>query len=234
MEPAEKKSRVALTSAALILANLLPLYGVLLLDWPVVALLLLFWLENIVIGVFNLLRIFFARPGDAFMLPRKLMLGGFFTVHYGAFAAGHLVFILALFGSESDAPSGGFPTPSLIVAIVTAYGLGLAVAALVLSHGISFFVNYLGEGEFRKASIASLMSRPYGRVVILHIVILVGGGVSMLLGEPRIALVLLVALKIAVDLAGHRWDHGKLSRADAAIEALRRGSRPGANTSGRT
>jgi hypothetical protein len=229
-KPANEKSRVTLTSAALVLANLLPLYGVPALDWPVVALLLLFWLENVVIGVFNLLRILAARPGDAFMLPLKLMLAGFFTIHYGGFATGHLVFILALFGGESETLSGGFPTPSLIAEVVTEYGLGLAVAALVLSHGISFFVNYLGEGEFRKAGIASLMSRPYGRVVILHIVILVGGAVSMLLGEPRAALVLLVVLKIAVDLAGHRWDHGKLSRADAAIEALRRRPGPDANT----
>ncbi|MGI9258603.1 MAG: DUF6498-containing protein, partial [Gammaproteobacteria bacterium] len=93
---------------------------------------------------------------------------------------------------------------------------------------ISFFFNYIGEGEYRNARIASLMSRPYGRVVILHIVILVGGGISMALGEPAFALVLLVVLKIAVDLAGHRWDHGRLGRTDQLIGRFRqRSTRPG-------
>ncbi len=210
-----------LTSTVLVLANLLPLYGVLVLDWPVVALLLLFWLENVVVGAFNVLRILVARLGDFMMLPRKLFLGGFFVIHYGGFAMGHVIFILAIFGGDAIVVEGAFPTPATIREIVAEYRLGFPLAALILSHGISFFFNYIGEGEYRTAGIASLMSRPYGRVVILHIVIIVGGGISMVLGEPAFALALLVILKIAVDLAGHRWDHGKLGRVDRAIDAFR-------------
>ncbi|MGI9257537.1 MAG: DUF6498-containing protein, partial [Gammaproteobacteria bacterium] len=158
-----------LTSAALVLANLLPLYGVLVLDWPVVALLLLFWLENVVVGAFNVLRILVARLSDYMMLPRKLFVAGFFIIHYGGFAMGHVIFILAIFGGDTIVVPGGFPTPETIREIVAEYRLGFPVAALILSHGISFFFNYIGEGEYRNARIASLMSRPYGRVVILHI-----------------------------------------------------------------
>ena len=203
------------------LANLLPLYGVIVLDWPVVALLLLFWLENVVVGAFNVLRILAAQLSEFMMLPRKLFVAAFFVIHYGGFAMGHLIFILSIFGGDAIAVQGGFPTPTIVRELVGDYRLGFPVAALILSHGISFFFNYLGEGEYRTARIASLMSRPYGRVVILHIVILVGGGISMALGEPVFALVLLVVLKIIVDLAGHRWDHGRLGRADRMIDALR-------------
>jgi hypothetical protein len=52
-------------------------------------------------------------------------------------------------------------------------------------------------------------------------VIIVGGGISMALGEPALALALLVVLKIVVDLAGHRWDHGKSARADRLIGRFR-------------
>ncbi len=207
------------------LANLLPLYGVLVLDWPVVALLLLFWLENVVVGAFNVLRILVARLGEFAMLPRKLFLAAFFVVHYGGFATGHLIFILAIFGGDTVTVEGPFPTPATIREIVAEYRLEFPLAALVLSHGVSFFFNFIGEGEYREARIASLMSRPYGRVVILHIVILVGGGVSLALGEPVLALVLLVILKIAVDLAGHRWDHGKLGRGNRGIGTASRRSR---------
>ena len=71
------------TALVLIAANLLPLYGVLVLGWAVLPIMVLFWLENIVIGVLNILRILFAGPADAARWASKLLLVPFFTVHYG-------------------------------------------------------------------------------------------------------------------------------------------------------
>jgi hypothetical protein len=52
------------------------------------------------------------------------------------------------------------------------------------------------------------MKEPYTRVVVLHLTILGGGWAVMALGEPQAALVVLVLVKIAVDLAAHRRQHG--------------------------
>ena len=41
---------------ALLVANLVPLIGVLFFAWDLVLVLALFWIENIIIGVFNLLK----------------------------------------------------------------------------------------------------------------------------------------------------------------------------------
>ena len=43
--------------ALLVVANLLPLVGVLFWDWDVFFLLLLFWCENVIIGLFGIARI---------------------------------------------------------------------------------------------------------------------------------------------------------------------------------
>jgi hypothetical protein len=59
----------------------------------------------------------------------------------------------------------------------------------------------------RSLSPVELMFRPYGRVVILHVVILFGGAVALFLGAPVIALILLIGLKIKIDLFAHRWEH---------------------------
>lgn len=50
---------------ALTAANLIPVVGVLWLGWQVFALLLLFWLENVVVGAFTVLRMLAARPAGS-------------------------------------------------------------------------------------------------------------------------------------------------------------------------
>jgi len=55
--------------------------------------------------------------------------------------------------------------------------------------------------------VPALMFRPYGRVMVLHVVILVGGFLVTKLGSPLIPLALVVVLKTGLDLSGHRGEH---------------------------
>jgi len=84
------------------------------------------------------------------------------------------------------------------------------IAALAASHLFSFIWNYLYRGEFRRAALTELMQQPYGRVVVLHLTILLGGFAAMLLGSPLWALLLLIGLKIALDLKAHLKEHRPL------------------------
>ena len=54
----------------LLAANLVPVAGVLLWDWSVFALIALFWMENVIVGVFFALRMLCADPRDP-ALDRK-------------------------------------------------------------------------------------------------------------------------------------------------------------------
>src|SRR2546427_2499829 len=48
----------------LIAANLIPLYAVLFWNWQVFPLLVLFWVENVIVGALNAVKLLTADPGD--------------------------------------------------------------------------------------------------------------------------------------------------------------------------
>ena len=83
------------------------------------------------------------------------------------------------------------------------------------SHGFSFYWNYIKNGEYQRGSLNALMGQPYGRVIVLHMTVLFGGWIVMMLGSPLLALVLLVVLKTAADLRGHKAERRRFSLAAA-------------------
>jgi hypothetical protein len=197
------------TATALLLANLIPLAGVLAFDWDVFALVFLFWLENVVVGGFNVLRMFWVQRGAERTPLAKVVVIPFFCFHYGMFTAVHGVFVFALFGSGFSGDL--FPSAQMVMQVIHEHALWVAVGALVLSHAFSFVRNYVSEGEYRRVTLQQLMSQPYARVVVLHIAIIGGGFLVMALGAPVLGLLLLVVLKVAVDVSAHLREHAKLA-----------------------
>lgn len=207
--------RLDSTGLVLVLANLVPLYGVFAWDWEVFPILFLFWFENIVIGILNAARMLTAWPEEPAPLAKRLFLTAFFCVHYGMFTAIHGVFVITLFGGMGDRLDGVLPGPDLVNQLILEQHLLIPVTALLVSHGYSYVVNFLARGEFRHATPKELMARPYRRVVLLHITILAGGGLVMMLDAPLLGLILLIALKAGLDLAAHLRSH---AREQAVIE----------------
>ena len=191
----------------LVVANLVPIWGVLVLDWEVFPLVLLFWLENVTIGILNVARMLMVDPSDAATWAAKLFFIPFFCFHYGMFTGVHGIFVFALFGGKGFHVNNPLETLGAARQAVVEYGLGLPVLVLAGSHLFSFLWNYLYRGEYRYASLQQLMGKPYSRVVVLHIGIIAGGFVIMALHSPLWALLLLVGLKIAFDLRAHQREH---------------------------
>ena len=191
---------------ALVIANALPLVGVLFLGWTVFPLVLLYWLENLVVGGFNVAKLLLAQPWQPAYWLGKAFLVPFFLVHFGGFTYIHGVLVVAFFGPKTAQP---FDLLTAVPAAIRANQLGWGVLSLVLSHGFSFYWNYLRSGEYQRASLNALMAQPYGRVMVLHMTVLFGGWVVMLLESPLFALVVLVVLKTAADWRGHRAERRK-------------------------
>ncbi len=183
------------------LANALPIAGVLLLGWKVFPLVLLYWLENVVVGGFNVGKLLLAQPQEPAYSVGKLFLIPFFIFHFGMFTLVHGVFVFALFGAKS---LPRFDSLAELPAAIRAYHLGWGVLALVVSHGLSFYWNYFENGEYRRASLPILMVQPYARLVVLHLAVLFGGWIVLTLGSPLLALLVLVALKTAADVRAHQ------------------------------
>jgi len=198
-------------------ANLVPLYGVLLHGWPVLPVIVLFWLENVIIGVLNVARILLAGAGGA--MSGRLLVAAFFCVHYGLFTAGHGLFVFSLFGGETyRALVHGLWTIDAARLAINEFALWLPLAALALSHLFSMLWNYLYQGEYRRADTKTLMHAPYGRIVVLHLALIGGGFLVQTLHSPVLGLVLLIALKIGLDLRAHLQEH---AHKDAALRADR-------------
>lgn len=190
-----------LSSLALVLANLVPLAGVLFFGWRVFDVLMLYWLENVIIGVINVMRMAITQDsGKWFLMP-------FFSVHYGVFCYGHLMAVTGLFSDSLGAANVweyflGVPLSELGSASSMA-PQWIAVISIAASHLISYIVNFVGAGEYRRTTAQKLMLRPYGRIVVLHVAIIGGAALIDWLGSPISMLVLLVAAKIALDLRFH-------------------------------
>jgi hypothetical protein len=224
---------------ALVAANLLPVAGVLLWGWNIFEIVSLYWFENVVIGVFNVLKMLAAtgefqlkdqargNPKEDPEMPDylktptasgianhgiKFFLIPFFTFHYGMFCFVHGIFVVVLLGGRDGKMISGdpFTGAGAMVSRIFDSGGKWFVFAIVASHLFSYLFNYIGKGEYRRTSAPALMVAPYGRVVVLHVAILFGAFVITALGSPVFLLLLLIAGKIALDVKLHRRSHAKL------------------------
>lgn len=225
------------SALVLVAANLIPLIGALFFGWSLWTILAVYWVENGIVGLWNIPKILLAegsflpgRTGAGYSASAtkpvpavgRVATAVFFTVHYGLFWLVHGVFVLVLpssfgFGGQPafDDSISPFvqPEPAVLPVVANPFGaldwsaVAAAALGLFVSHGISFFVNYLGSGEYRTRTAAAQMFAPYGRLVVLHVTILFGGFAIAFLGAPLLLLVILVALKTAFDLRNHLREH---------------------------
>lgn len=298
-----RRTATSRTAILLVLANLIPLVGVLFFGWSLITILVLYWLENGIVGVWNVPKILLAQGSVVPQLPDlppaaalaatgspeqaaaledqwhraqaaqaelaageaqrvadvragrspapatiavstsrgtrilgpqaaarlsaipRMGLAVFFAFHYGMFWLVHGIFVFALpafagggFGSGFGGGFGGdlrrhcFDDSGILIDCPSAGGafgeivwssVLVGAVALFLSHGASFFLNYIGRGEYLTASPSGQMGSVYGRVVILHLTIIFGAFVVAFLGAPIGALLVLVVLKTAFDLGLH-------------------------------
>jgi Family of unknown function (DUF6498) len=278
-----RRTATSRSAIVLLLANLIPLVGVVLFGWSLITILVLYWIENGIVGLWNIPKIVMAQgsllptlpdlppaaalaatrspeaaaalqeqwrkaqaaqvalaqpppgaevrittaSGTRLLEPKgaarlsaipRTGLAIFFAFHYGMFWFVHGIFVFALpaFAGDYDAFPFGSGTelcidgsgvriacPSGAFGEVLWTSVLIGAIALFLSHGASFFLNYIGRGEYLTATPGGQMARVYGRVVVLHLTIILGSFVVAFLGAPIGALLILVVLKTAFDLGLH-------------------------------
>lgn len=205
-EPVAKgKGASFFSSAALVVANLVPLYGAIFLDWAVFDIVLLYWLENVIVGFLNAVRMGVVptkNKGPAEVFEKGFMIV-FFLFHFGIFTTVHGVFVFSLF-SDHGGVGGVHDLPFLF-----AGHLKWAILALIASHLISFFFNFLGRKEYLNTTVSKQMGAPYPRMLALHFAIVLGAAAIDAMGQPLIFLVILVVGKTIADLSLHIRSHRK-------------------------
>lgn len=183
---------------ALIFSNLVPIFGVIFLGWGFANIIFLYWFENIIIGIFTVLKMVLARNLTASRISPisastpKYFLVAFFIVHYGLFTIGHGMFLLFLFGKQINFQS------SLLIAIFSMF----------LSHGISFIIYYLQPKTDLRTSPALLMFAPYPRVIVVHLTVIFSG-LFIMNNVSLLPFIFFILLKTMVDLGSHLFEHSR-------------------------
>lgn len=192
------------TLAAIAVGNLIPVLGVIFLGWDAAQILMLYWAENIVVGLLTVPRILAARRASdqatGATAGSAAVVGCFFVVHYGVFCLGHLIFALSLAADfiESDGGGGG----DIVSRTLGDPGFLWAVLGLTVVHVVMQVRDWWMVRAWRDASPSLEMFKPYGRIFVLHLTVLLGAWLMLALHAPAWVVLILCLGKAGLELMG--------------------------------
>ena len=174
------------TLLLILVLNLVPVAGVLWAGWSPLQLLLLYWIENVAVGVFNALKL---RDYETHRpeTDSPFKLSNFFIMHYGLFTLVHGVFALVA-GLLFVAPATPGGTWSGLDWLSFA-GAGLGLAAIHFSD----YLRWRAVAGWNEGSADGQMFAPYGRIIVMHLTVL-GGAFILAASHAPVAYVALLAL----------------------------------------
>lgn len=183
------------SSASLLFSNIFVIFLAIIQSWEVSTVLWVYWMQSIIIGFFQFLRILSLRnfSTDNFKIngqpasptqSTKLFTALFFAFHYGFF---HFIYAIFLASVIAKAPE------SLSSVLVGS-------SIFFLNHLFSFIKNKAAD-EAIKPNIGKLMFTPYARIIPMHLIIIFGA----ILGQSM--LIVFLIIKTITDLVLHSLKH---------------------------
>lgn len=207
----------------IILVNIYPIAGVILFQWDYFYIVLLYIIETVIIGLYNVAKMIKAQgsghkqTGAAASLNNlgnstsnsnpgciKLFLIPFFLVHYNLFVIVQAVFVIVI-SVEVD-------NRDVMLSQFTSLAFLLSILILFLSHGYSFYKNYIKKGEYLQVTAPDLMLQPYKRIVIQQVTVIFGTFLILATNASVFFLVLLIILKTIFDIRAHLKVHNAFSQ----------------------
>jgi hypothetical protein len=192
---------------ALTLSNIFSIYFAVTEGWSLPTVMLVYWFQNVVIGIFNFVRILQlkefstenfkinGRPAQPTQ-DTKIFTAFFFLFHYGFFHLIYLMFIMTFPFSMSGRP--------IADPITFKYAIGMGLVFLG-NHFFSYIYNK--PRDTKKQNIGYLMFYPYARIIPMHLTIVLGGFYSG-------AIFLFMILKALADAAMHILEHNVIRKGE--------------------
>ncbi len=187
-----------LTLATIIVTNAVPLIGVLTGIWDGIAVIILYLLETIIIGLVHALRLFAYSKFHSIGFVVSLLITLFFTFHYGMFVFVQSVLFFGLAKEVYPEFTDGFN-------VIHNYGLFfqkpylIAIYTFFLGQIIYTIQEVTSKKENQKFSISEYMFIPYTRIFIQQFVVILGAFIMLLFNSVTGVVVLLVILKTLVE-----------------------------------
>lgn len=189
--------------AALIVgANAIPLLGVLLAGWDAFTVLMLFWLESAVIGIWVCVAVAISRQGPLEIQGMKgppvqpgIGTALFILAHAGIFMLVHMFFLMGFNDIEGGGPDGFFNPVATIGNQLIGHGLWLPLAGLFVLRGLITVSDHVADRRLEPIVIGF-----YVRIILMQLAILFGGFFVILIGGTVAPLILLIILRVAIDV----------------------------------
>jgi Family of unknown function (DUF6498) len=197
------KKQLSRSDYFMIAANLIPVYGVLFEGWSATEIFLIYCLETIIIGVFNLIKmgiVTSVRKTDTWYNgPSRTSQHGlffmiFFLVHYGMFVAIQMGIFFSVSGIAKGSDIGFlsffYKWPQLL-----GNNSYIMLAGFIISYGFSLVYNFILPGTYKTISMSLLLFQPYIRIFIQQFAVILG---SMFLsfGAGKVFIIIFAAIKI--------------------------------------
>ncbi len=158
-----------------------------------------YFLETIIIGVFNVFKMFAASRYDGsgksiyFFIP-------FFIFHYGMFVAIQSVFVFVVFGiggtTSIREPFHLFENYTYILHLK---GMEYVIPLLIATQLIKFVFDYMAPKKYLNFTVLEIMYKPYVRIFIQQFTVIIAMFFMMFSNVPVIAALLLILFRAIVD-----------------------------------
>lgn len=163
-----------------------------------------YFLETIIIGIFNLFKMYASRKtknkdgtngssGIGFLIL-------FFVAHYGGFVAIQSVFLFAIFSiSGENFIKEPFHLVDNFEIILQLDGILLMLLVLGLSQFLKFHFDFLKTNKYHKFSSVEMMFKPYVRIFIQQFVVIIGCFFMIISSASILAAIFLILVRFVVD-----------------------------------
>lgn len=166
-----------------LLANIVPLLGVFFLGWNPLSIFIVYALETIVAGLFNVLKLFFVIKYSTVKDPNATGVTGwgvipFFCFHYYFFVAVQLIIFFSFTGVLNKIDLFG-KSESLWESLFKGDAL-YALGSFILGYSYSFLNDFYLTGEYRKITETKQFFEPYKRIFVQQFVVILGSFVFVI------------------------------------------------------
>lgn len=201
--------KITISKLFLLLVNLIPLWGVWAEGWNALEVFVVYCLESVIIGLYNILKMSITSMvvKKADWTPESdspTMVSGpffilFFLVHYGFFVAIQISIFISFTGLESKLGVGNVWDFIWNFRKYLSMNSQWLLLVFVISYGLILLKDFILNGAYKTANLGTLLFQPYGRIFIQQFTVIVGS-LFIGLGNGQVFITIFVAIRIYFDV----------------------------------
>jgi len=201
-----KKRKLTKEDFILIIAHLIPVYGVWFLGWNAVDAFIVYALETLIVGFLTILKLcvitLFRKKDTWYNEGSSTKVSGiffilFFILHFGLFAAVQT----SIFSQSANITP---PGSGLLHFFFHWYSyinedIAIMLSGFVVSYLIRGFIPFIINAEYKTISMARVMFQPYGRIFIQQFTVILGS-MFLELGWGKAFILIFAIVKIFFEI----------------------------------